>query len=120
MFGSPDWFKPKTFGWGLTPVRWQGWAYSLIWMGVISGPFVLLLLSDRVPESFAWLAVTMGGLVYDVRDILHKIRSPLAQPVNATAVTAKRSPTDDVFYIGDSTPGTATVATRNYSFKLKP
>ena len=28
MFGKPNWFRPKTFGWGLTPITWQGWAYT--------------------------------------------------------------------------------------------
>jgi hypothetical protein len=118
MFGSPDWFRPKVIGWGLTPVRWQGWAYSLAWMSVISAPFVLLLSRGQIGESFAWLAVTMGGLIYDVRDILHKIRGATSGSPTSSA-NAPARPTEDVFYIGESGPGTATVATRNYSLKLK-
>ena len=24
MFGKPEWFREKTWGWGLTPTKWQG------------------------------------------------------------------------------------------------
>ena len=24
MFGKPQWFRPKAFGWGLVPITWQG------------------------------------------------------------------------------------------------
>jgi hypothetical protein len=118
MFGSPDWFRPKTIGWGLTPVRWQGWAYALAWAGVICAPFVLFLMREQVVESLAWLTVTMGGLVYDVRDILRRMQRAALSGAGAETATAAAKPKDDVFYIGDSAPG-ASVATRNYSLKLK-
>src|SRR5215207_828310 len=103
MFGSPDWFRPKAIGWGLTPVRWQGWAYALTWGSVICGPFLMFLLRGQSWESLAWLSVTMGGLIYDVRDILRKMQ-PTA-PITAEAVAGNKK--DDVFYIGDSAPGPA-------------
>jgi hypothetical protein len=116
MFGSPDWFKPKTIGWGLTPIRWQGWAYTLAWVAVIGLPFALLLLREQPTESVAWLVVTGGALIYDVRDILRRMqRANFNETVAAPTASAK----NDVFYIGDSQPGNTSVATRNYSFKLK-
>lgn len=118
MFGSPEWFKPKTIGWGLTPIRWQGWAYTLAWVGVIGLPFGLLLLREQPAESIAWLAVTGGALIYDVRAILKRMQRA---NFNETAMAAPvaSTPKNDVYYIGDSQAGTAPVATRNYSFKLK-
>lgn len=118
MFGKPDWFRPKTIGWGLTPVRWQGWAYSAAWMGVICVPFVWLVLRGQNGESMAWLAVTIGALIYDVRGILQQIRRGNSDesPILATAVGGADK---DVLYIGDSEGGRQSVATRNYSLKLK-
>jgi hypothetical protein len=116
MFGNPDWFKPKTIGWGLTPVRWQGWAYTLAWVGIIGLPFALLLLRGQPTESLTWLAVTCGALIYDVRDILHKMQRV---NFNDTITSERVAPQSDVFYIGDSQAGNTSVATRNYSFKVK-
>lgn len=119
MFGSPDWFRPKTIGYGLTPVRWQGWAYTFAWIGVISAPFLLLLVRGQVAESMAWLAITMGALVYDVRSILRHgktaSKSPGSSPIMAEAIYSDRK---DVLYIGDNDPP-ATHATRNYAFQVK-
>jgi len=53
MFGKPNWFRPKTFGWGLTPITWQGWAYTAVWGGLLVAPFSLLSYADvkkRVDE----------------------------------------------------------------------
>jgi uncharacterized membrane protein (DUF485 family) len=27
MIGKPEWFKYRTFGWGVAPKTWQGWVY---------------------------------------------------------------------------------------------
>jgi hypothetical protein len=116
MFGNPDWFRPKTVGWGLTPIRWQGWAYALAWMGIIGFPFVLMLWWALVPQAFVWLAVMFGGLIYDVRDIRRQMQRA---SFNATAAAARPQPEKDVLYIGDSEAGTTSLATRNYSLKLK-
>lgn len=29
------WFKAKIYGWGWTPVRWQGWLVLLVFIGLI-------------------------------------------------------------------------------------
>lgn len=29
------WFKPKLYGWGWTPVRWQGWVTLLVFIGLL-------------------------------------------------------------------------------------
>ena len=43
MFGKKEWFRPKTFGWGLRPVCWQGWVYAGVWTLVLIVPFIGLL-----------------------------------------------------------------------------
>jgi hypothetical protein len=36
-FGMP-WFGPKTgFGWGWTPVTWQGWALTIVLLAAVFG-----------------------------------------------------------------------------------
>jgi hypothetical protein len=74
MFGKPEWFREKSLGWGLVPVRWQGWVYALAWSGVIAAPFLALLTTRREVEAMIWLAASLGALLWDVRDVLHGIR----------------------------------------------
>jgi hypothetical protein len=47
------WFKAKLYGWGWTPVRWQGWA--------VIGAFVVLLISIA---SFVKPDAEAGDLVW--------------------------------------------------------
>ncbi|MCA9269234.1 MAG: hypothetical protein KDA41_12220 [Planctomycetales bacterium] len=70
MFGKPEWFKPKTFGWGLTPVTWQGWVYTLIWLIALTLPFNLLLWVRGAPEAVIWLVAGIAFLCFDVYLIL--------------------------------------------------
>jgi len=115
MFGNPTWFRPKTTGWGLTPIRWQGWVYAVAWIGVIGLPFLLMLWWEQAPQALVWLAVMTGGLVYDVRDIRRQMQRANFQGASPVPVAADK----DVLYIGDSDAGTRPMATRNYSLKLK-
>jgi hypothetical protein len=116
MFGNPNWFRPKTMGWGLTPIRWQGWAYALTWIGVIGLPFVSMLWWEMAPQALVWLGVMTGGLIYDVRDIRRQMQQVSFQ---ANGPAAPIAADKDVLYIGDSDAGTRPLATRNYSLKLK-
>lgn len=59
------WFAPKLFGWGGTPVTWQGWAVTalfvgLIALGVTQMPGTALRLAVAVPLilAFLWIVVT--------------------------------------------------------------
>jgi len=74
MFGKPEWFRPKTFGWGLTPVTWQGWVYTLVVAAVLVVPFNLLLHGGRHVEAFVWMAAALALVFYDVALILRKMR----------------------------------------------
>ena len=70
MFGKPEWFAPKKFGWGLRPVAKEGWVYTGIWAAVLVVPFLLLLLIGKWPEGLIWMAFAIGVLVVDVKLIL--------------------------------------------------
>jgi hypothetical protein len=37
------WFKPKRYGYGATPVTWEGWAFSLLATALIVGSSFVLL-----------------------------------------------------------------------------
>ena len=36
--GKIIWFKRKTYGWGWTPISWQGWAVSVLFVGLVLVP----------------------------------------------------------------------------------
>jgi hypothetical protein len=104
MFGKPQWFKAKTIGWGLVPIRWQGWTYAACWVAGIALPFMLLLTRHQPLEATAWLAIAVSALAYDVWQILRAIRGPLAP--RSTYAGASNSPRKEaVFYISDSRAG---------------
>ncbi|HEY4215806.1 MAG TPA: hypothetical protein VGM67_01640 [Gemmatimonadaceae bacterium] len=51
------WFRPKTLGWGVTPVTWQGWAATFGLVGA------LLLGVHYLGKGPAGIAVMVAGLV---------------------------------------------------------
>ncbi len=83
MFGKPQWFRPKTVGWGLTPVTWQGWGFTLAWVLVILLPFWALALRLQWPEALLWVGVAIGLLCLEVRQILQQIRRSETEPPHA-------------------------------------
>lgn len=107
MFGKPNWFRPKAFGWGLTPITWQGWAYTGGWVGLLVAPFSLLLLAHKELEALVWLACGGGLMFYDVRSILQAMKPPVV-----------KKPQEDVLYIGPES-GAAEFATRKYDMRLR-
>jgi hypothetical protein len=74
MFGKPDWFVPKKFGWGLTPVTWQGWVYAFGWALAIVLPFNLLMFTRGWPEAMLWMAAMIAFVVFDVKLILRAMK----------------------------------------------
>ncbi len=59
------WFAPKLFGWGATPVTWQGWLttllFALAFIGVIRwAPTLFLQLGIGMPmlALFIWFVWT--------------------------------------------------------------
>ncbi len=114
MFGKPNWFRPKAIGWGLTPITWQGWAYTATWSAAIAAPFVLLLASGKAAEAFIWMGLGLGGLVYDVRQILLAMNPPKPAPA---ATVAKAD--DNVLYIMDDAQTHPRVATRGLHLQTR-
>jgi len=114
MFGQPQWFRPKTFGWGLVPITWQGWLYSGGWIVTIVLPFLLLLGRHQPLEAAAWMTLTISALSYDVFQILRSYRG---SPAGASATAATKTD-DGVLYILDSRPGQP-VATRNFNLQVR-
>ena len=104
MFGKPEWFHEKTSGWGLYPVAWQGWAYTVVWASVLVLPFLLLLNRSQLPEAGAWLAVSMGALIWDVKKIIN------------TMHYEQRVAQDGVLYIGEETEH---LTTKNIEMELR-
>jgi len=117
MFGSPHWFRPKTLGFGLIPIRWQGWAYTAAWSSAIGLPFLVLVGRQQVFEALVWVGLSLSALTYDVWHILRAFRQPHGSSGGPAA--GRPSPRDDkVLYILDSQPGQP-VATRNYNLHVR-
>jgi hypothetical protein len=110
MFGKPQWFRPKTIGWGImVPATWQGWLYTSGWAGAIGLPFFLLVMREQPLEALAWLGVSIGAMVYDVWQMRRSVAS-------RTVAGGKQD--DNVLYILDSQPGQQ-AATRNYNLQVR-
>jgi len=116
MFGKPDWFRPKAFGWGLVPITWQGWAYSAAWLGVVGLPFIVLAARHQGLEAMVWLGLSGGALVYEMRQVLRGFGASTTPAVATSGGAAKLD--DNVLYITDSRPGQG-VATRNYHLQVR-
>jgi hypothetical protein len=114
MFGKPQWFRPKAIGWGLTPIKWQGWVYSLLWVGAIALPFVVLIVRQQPLEAFAWMGLGVGALVYDVRQILLAMNPP-----KASVETTIAKSDDNVLYIMDDSQTHARVPTRGFNLQAR-
>jgi hypothetical protein len=45
------WFKRKLFGWGWTPVTWQGWIATLIYMAVVIASVLTIEVDSSAREK---------------------------------------------------------------------
>jgi hypothetical protein len=105
MFGKPEWFRPKSRGWGLRPTTWQGWVYALAWSGVIAIPFCTLIARQLVPEAVVWLLAAAGVLVWDVRQLLGGIRH--------------RRVSSEIQFLDDSQHGKSTLDTQGFRMRIR-
>jgi hypothetical protein len=120
MFGKPAWFRPKTIGFGLVPVAWQGWAYTAGWITTIVLPFLLLLGRHQAIEAMAWMGLALMALAYDVRQIWRGFRPFRPSPAASKAAPPQSPPAqqkDHILYILDSQPGQP-VATGKYALHV--
>jgi hypothetical protein len=91
MFGKPEWFKKKTWGWALVPATRQGWVYSVLAALAVLLPGFVLLTSGRKPEALVWLLVSACAVYWDARQVARAMSHPAGE---------RR----DVLYIGDDEP----------------
>jgi hypothetical protein len=51
------WFKPKRYGYGATPVTWQGWAFTIVTALAIVAVSLYLRLTAKSPWTLAALLI---------------------------------------------------------------
>ena len=51
------WFKPKTYGYGATPVTWEGWAVVGIYVAVVTAVSLLTLREKAVSNWLSFFAI---------------------------------------------------------------
>ena len=49
------WFKPKSYGYGATPVTWEGWAVTLAAVIILAGSVFAMNLMLAQSNAVAWL-----------------------------------------------------------------
>ncbi|MEG3145644.1 hypothetical protein U1839_13360 [Sphingomonas sp. RT2P30] len=54
------WFAPKRFGYGATPVTWQGWAVTLGFVGTL---LLALRLLPTLPEKIIVALALIGAMI---------------------------------------------------------
>jgi len=54
MSDGPEWFVPKRYGYGATPVTWQGWALTFGFVAIVV--LLSIIFRHRVIALFAALA----------------------------------------------------------------
>ncbi len=55
------WFRPKQYGYGATPVTWQGWAVTLASMAVVAASTVTIV-THTASEAWFWGAIAIDVL----------------------------------------------------------
>jgi uncharacterized membrane protein YphA (DoxX/SURF4 family) len=60
LIGEKAWFGPKSFGWGLTPVSWEGWVLTA---GVV---VLCVAVAVELPERTATAVILGVAAVYTV------------------------------------------------------
>ncbi len=66
-----SWFRPKRFGYGATPVTWEGWALTLGSAAIIAGSIVVMNMWVNRSNFIAWMiwaaiALIVVGVVVKV------------------------------------------------------
>ncbi len=58
------WFKAKAYGWGWTPITWQGWLVTLLYLACVAYYAKDIGVNSSLPtmERFATFFVGLGGL----------------------------------------------------------
>lgn len=57
------WFKRRRYGYGWTPVTWQGWALGVAYVGLVIGGALMLAASPAALDFlWAYLVIVFGAL----------------------------------------------------------
>lgn len=56
---SDYWFRPKRFGWGVSPTTWQGWLATLI---VVTLGIAVAMLARRFGSAFLALLIPVTAI----------------------------------------------------------
>jgi hypothetical protein len=70
MIGKPEWFKYRTFGWGVAPKTWQGWAYVAVVATVLGFTFAI---GTNIPALMWVFGILIAVLIIDVMVIMTKL-----------------------------------------------
>jgi hypothetical protein len=70
MIGKPQWFKYRTFGWGIAPKTWQGWVYVAVVALLLGGTFAMGINDTTKMWIFSILMVV---LLVDIMVILTQL-----------------------------------------------
>lgn len=57
------WFKRRSYGWGWTPITWQGWLAITIFLLLFAVPIVLLTTNNAWWITFCGLILFLNGMV---------------------------------------------------------
>jgi hypothetical protein len=63
------WFRPKRYGYGATPVTWEGWAFTGLVVAIVAGSGWLLIGTNRTPDwtmLLVWWAIVAVVLAVTV------------------------------------------------------
>ena len=56
------WFRPKSYGWGATPITWQGWLLLVAYIGLVAVLGMLTLKREHT-EPWIWAVFVAGVTV---------------------------------------------------------
>jgi hypothetical protein len=63
------WFKQKMFGWGWTPVKWQGWLVIVVYVALLIAATKTIDQSapkDAVPYTFLAIVILLTAALFFV------------------------------------------------------
>jgi hypothetical protein len=66
MSDGPEWFVPKRYGYGATPITWQGWALTLGFTA-LSIALVILLKDNRLQMIAVFVPLTLAFMIICAR-----------------------------------------------------
>jgi O-antigen/teichoic acid export membrane protein len=56
------WFRPKRYGYGATPISWEGWAVTLVGVALVAASTTVLV-SHTALDPWFWAAVAVDVVV---------------------------------------------------------